>query len=219
MLRRRSSDDGRLSIHSNASTVPEIAPKPARPQGPPRRQSSFAKQRPDGTPRTPNRVRFDVQDGEEQDANGHGNMSPGYWMDQEDPMDSPQYTRSENGQNLPLLTSIEAPSVTVAQDYGNIDPEDALESARPKSGMKNAFMNMANSIIGAGIIGQPYAFRQAGLMTGIILLVSLTVVVDWTIRLIVINSKLSGSNSFQATMEHCFGRSGLIAISVAQWAL
>jgi sodium-coupled neutral amino acid transporter 11 len=79
-------------------------------------------------------------------------------------------------------------------------------------------MNMANSIIGAGIIGQPYAFRQAGLLTGIILLIVLTITVDWTIRLIVINSKLSGSNSFQGTVEHCFGKPGLIAISIAQWA-
>lgn len=42
---------------------------------------------------------------------------------------------------------------------------------------------------------------------------------DWTIRLIVTNSKLSGTDSFQATMEHCYGKSGLVAISVAQWAL
>ena len=71
---------------------------------------------------------------------------------------------------------------------------------------------------GAGIIGQPYALKQAGLLTGVLLLVGLTVTVDWTIRLIVINSKLSGANSFQATMEHCFGKSGLVAISIAQWA-
>jgi sodium-coupled neutral amino acid transporter 11 len=77
---------------------------------------------------------------------------------------------------------------------------------------------MANSIIGAGIIGQPYAFRQAGLTMGVILLVGLTITVDWTIRLIVINSKLSGADSFQATMQHCFGTAGLIAISLAQWA-
>ena len=77
-------------------------------------------------------------------------------------------------------------------------------------------MNMANSIIGAGIIGQPYAFRQAGLTMGVTLLVGLTITVAWTIRLI--NSKLSGADSFQATMQHCFGRGGLIAISVAQWA-
>lgn len=72
---------------------------------------------------------------------------------------------------------------------------------------------------GAGIIGQPYAFRQAGLLTGAILLVGLTITVDWTIRLIVINSKLSGANSFQATVQKCFGKTGLIAVSVAQWAL
>lgn len=79
-------------------------------------------------------------------------------------------------------------------------------------------MNMANSIIGAGIIGQPYAFRQAGLVMGVLLLISLTLMVDWTIGLIVINCKLSGTDSYQATMQHCFGKSGLIAISVAQWA-
>lgn len=72
---------------------------------------------------------------------------------------------------------------------------------------------------GAGIIGQPYAFRNAGLVTGTLLLVGLTVTVDWTIRLIVINSKLSGTDSFQATVEHCFGKSGLVAISLAQWLL
>jgi solute carrier family 38 (sodium-coupled neutral amino acid transporter), member 11 len=72
---------------------------------------------------------------------------------------------------------------------------------------------------GAGIIGQPYALKQAGLLTGVVLLVCLTGVVDWTIQLIVVNSKLSGADSFQGTVEHCFGRKGLIAISLAQWAL
>jgi Transmembrane amino acid transporter protein len=53
---------------------------------------------------------------------------------------------------------------------------------------------------------------------GIVLLIGLTVTVDWTIRLIILNSKLSGADSFQGTMQHCFGKSGLIAISIAQWA-
>jgi sodium-coupled neutral amino acid transporter 11 len=70
---------------------------------------------------------------------------------------------------------------------------------------------------GAGIIGQPYAIRNAGLVSGTVLLIGLTIVVDWTIRLIVINSKLSGTDSFQATVQHCFGKSGLVAISLAQW--
>lgn len=122
----------------------------------------------------------------------------------------------------PLLTGIEAPSVALANspwagEFDDVHSWAESERNRPKSGLKSAFMNMANSIIGAGIIGQPYAFRQAGLLSGVVLLVGLTLVVDWTICLIVVNSKLSGANSFQGTVEKCFGKSGLIAISLAQW--
>ncbi|KAH6897426.1 transmembrane amino acid transporter protein-domain-containing protein [Thelonectria olida] len=168
-------------------------------------------------PRTPNRVRFDltpeivsVSNFDASQYDHRRSMSDGY-MDLEEP---PSPGRSHR---VPLLTDIEAPSVTMANSLG--DPEERAENElrRPKSGLKSAFMNMANSIIGAGIIGQPYAIRQAGLLAGILLLVGLTVIVDWTICLIVINSKLSGTSHFQGTVEHCFGRSGLIAISVAQW--
>lgn len=48
----------------------------------------------------------------------------------------------------------------------------------------------------AGIIGLPYALASAGLVTGLFLLVSLCLVTDWTIRLIVLNAKLSGRNSY-----------------------
>jgi len=181
------------------------------------------------TPRTPNRVRFDlvptivgddaaatngsVPNGRPADHYHHA--APGrdsFDVDEEDPFASPtQHHR------VPLLTGIEAPSVTLANDP-SMDLSRATDLLhRPRSGLSSAFMNMANSIIGAGIIGQPYAFRQAGLISGIVLLVALTAVVDWTIRLIVVNSKLSGSSSFQGTVEKCFGKTGLVAISLAQW--
>lgn len=135
-------------------------------------------------------------------------------LDMEDPLG-----RRTSSHRVPLLTDMEAPSVRLANDLDGGSDEEQLEAElrRPKSGLKAAFMNMANSIIGAGIIGQPYAMRQAGLLAGIALLIGLTVVVDWTICLIVINSKMSGTSSFQGTVEHCFGRPGLIAISLAQW--
>ncbi|KAF1810169.1 amino acid transporter [Eremomyces bilateralis CBS 781.70] len=186
------------------------------------RQSALAQPRPSGTPRTPNRVRFELQmqdamNGEATSGGANGHVEEA-WMDEEDYLSSMgEGRRNSQGQRLPLLTDIEAPSVTVATQVEG-EPENYLESARPKSGILSAFTNMANSIIGAGIIGQPYAFRQAGMFTGVFLLVALTITVDWTINLIVVNSKLSGANSFQATVQHCFGRNGLIAISIAQWA-
>lgn len=180
----------------------------AHPGPPPRRQSSFAQSRPNGEPRTPHRVRFNVEEPRGQQREGHAEED---WMDEEDYLGGDS---SSDYQRAPLLTGIEAPSISLANDLDLTD----LDLSRPKSGLRSAFMNMANSIIGAGIIGQPYAFKQAGLLTGILLLIVLTITVDWTIRLIVTNSKLSGANSFQTTMEHCFGKSGLVAISVAQWA-
>ena len=187
---------------------------------PTRRQSSFSKKPANGAPRTPNRVRFEIEEEEGHEVRGQGDppiIEANGTLDDDDYFNNDVGPRASTGQRAPLLTGIEAPAVTIANEL-DFNPEDHLENARPKSGMRSAFVNMANSIIGAGIIGQPYAFKQAGLITGIILLVGLTVTVDWTIRLIVINSKMSGANSFQGTMQHCYGKSGLIAISVAQWA-
>ncbi|KAI9789667.1 MAG: hypothetical protein M1816_005842 [Peltula sp. TS41687] len=174
------------------------------------------------TPRTTNRVRFQLEEQIINEANGRVSPSDGggEWVEEEDYLVShaTDGRRDSMAHRAPLLTGIEAPSVTVASTGLDGRLEEFLEDhARPKSGMRSAFMNMANSIIGAGIIGQPYAFKQAGLAMGVVLLVLLTITVDWTIRLIVINSKMSGANSFQGTMEYCFGRAGLIAISIAQW--
>lgn len=189
---------------------------------------------PDDKMRSPSRVQFDmtpqVMGGDTAAPDGAGDAPPprrsdqySYSDDDDDDdallhMQDPLSSR-DSRHRVPLLTDLEAPSVRVANEWGGDggDEELAAELRRPKSGLKSAFMNMANSIIGAGIIGQPYAMRQAGLLAGIALLVGLTVVVDWTICLIVINSKLSGTSSFQGTVEHCFGRPGLIAISLAQW--
>jgi len=194
------SDDTRVQNGEHVTPPTSTSPRPRA-----KRQSSLSYPRPDGTPRTSNRVRFNLED--------HVLPAPHEaWVEDEDYLDSPR-----NSQNAPLLTDITPPSDSPFLSE-SFQPEEYLPDARPKSGMRSAFMNMANSIIGAGIIGLPYAFKQAGLLMGIVLLISLTIMVDWTIRLIVVNSKLSGADSFQATLQHCFGRTGLIAISIAQWA-
>ncbi|KAI9365910.1 transmembrane amino acid transporter protein-domain-containing protein [Pilaira anomala] len=82
----------------------------------------------------------------------------------------------------------------------------------------SSFLNMANSIIGAGIIGLPFAFKEAGFWTGILLLIGITIVVDWTVRLLMHNGKLAGRSTYQDLMEFAFGRPGLIAISIFQFA-
>ncbi|KZT70955.1 hypothetical protein DAEQUDRAFT_724705 [Daedalea quercina L-15889] len=113
---------------------------------------------------------------------------------------------------------LEQNGVVVEEDGPRVDLEALATKPLTGGGMLDSVANMANSILGAGIIGLPYAVRQAGFVTGLILLVVLCAVTDWTIRLIVINAKLSGRNSYIDIMNHCFGPSGRAAVSFFQFA-
>ncbi|KAG8747172.1 hypothetical protein FRC10_002221 [Ceratobasidium sp. 414] len=126
--------------------------------------------------------------------------------------------------------------------YDDDDPDSRVDlaelAARQHAGgnLLDSMFNMANSILGAGLDGQslllvgllwglasprqglPYAVSQAGFFTGMVLLVVLAGVTDWTIRLIVRNAKLSGRTSYIDIMGHCFGSSGRAAVSFFQFA-
>ncbi|KFX88492.1 hypothetical protein V490_07593 [Pseudogymnoascus sp. VKM F-3557] len=168
------------------------------------------------TPRTPMKVRFDIPGRGDNDSLAEaGHMNGGDSTEARggairgvEQMEEDEDHHDEEDHDAPLL-----PSASTPIDAALENPAD-----HPTSSLQAAISNMSNSILGAGIIGQPYALKEAGLAAGVILLVVLTVVVDWTIRLIVINSKMSGRNTFQGTVEFCFGWWGLLAISLAQWA-
>jgi len=136
-----------LSDHASPSPR-TLSPKP------PRRQSSLAQVRPDGTPRTANRVRFDF-DHQLHVGNANG-AADSQWLQADDPTEGKvkRPTGRQFEQRAPLLSDMDAPSVLLAceeeeddNDNDDFNPEQLLESARPKSGMKSAFMNMANSIM------------------------------------------------------------------------
>ena len=120
----------------NSSTESLSLPKKQWRPSHPKRQSSLSHPRPDGTPRTTNRVRFDIMEPP------NGQVSEEEWMDDEDYLQPPR-------QDVPLLTDITPPSQSPFLSDA-FQPEDHLPNARPKSGMRSAIMNMANSIIGAG---------------------------------------------------------------------
>lgn len=97
------------------------------------------------------------------------------------------------------------------------------QSSFPGGGNSNlnmAFMNMTNSILGAGIIGQPFAFRNSGLVGGIVVMFLLAWLIDWTLRLIVINANMSRTRSYQDTVNYCFGKYGkiLLLVSISSFA-
>lgn len=117
-----------------------------------------------------------------------------------------------------IIPMYEADSMEGGEGLRNVDLDDLAEKQWSGGGLLNSVANMANSILGAGIIGLPYAVSQAGFFLGIVLLVVLCAVTDWTIRLVVINAKLSGRTSYIEVMNSCFGPSGRAAVSFFQFS-
>eukprot|EP00980_Cylindrotheca_fusiformis_P029536 scaffold23499_cov109-Cylindrotheca_fusiformis.AAC.13 len=67
-------------------------------------------------------------------------------------------------------------------------PKQQLSNvSRPlsKSQISGACSNLVNSIVGAGIIGIPYAFKESGLVAGVTLLVAVSFFTDRTLRMLV----------------------------------
>lgn len=97
------------------------------------------------------------------------------------------------------------------------DAEQLPDWLRRGAGVFEGTVNMANSILGAGIVGLPYSMRESGFVAGLALLVGIALLTDWTIRLIVLNAKLSGRGTYIDIMGHCFGQRGRIAVSIFQF--
>ncbi|KAK8858559.1 hypothetical protein IAR55_002788 [Kwoniella newhampshirensis] len=129
---------------------------------------------------------------------------------------APEEDHDELSTTAPLL------SLSARGEHLAEEEEELLLAEGPNSASRGTLMdaitNMANSIIGAGIIGLPYAVAQAGFVMGIFLLISLAFISDWTIRLVILTSKLSGRDSYTDTMYHCFGHFGAAAVSFFQFA-
>lgn len=83
---------------------------------------------------------------------------------------SPDYRKSTSCSNSPP-TAAASPA--------------ALSLPRKKSSILGASSNLVNSIVGAGIIGIPYALRMSGLISGVALLVLVSVLTDKSLRLLI----------------------------------
>jgi sodium-coupled neutral amino acid transporter 11 len=90
----------------------------------------------------------------------------------------------------------------------------ALSMPKKKSSILGASSNLVNSIVGAGIIGIPYAIRMTGLISGLLLLILVAVLTDKSLRLLIeqasFHPKLKNRNvhTFEDLASYPFGQFG-----------
>ena len=80
-----------------------------------------------------------------------------------------------------------------------------------------ASCNYINAIIGSGIIGIPYAIREAGLVLGLVGLCLVAWMTDYSMILMLKGAAIADTNSYQDLMAAAFGRVGFAILSVIQF--
>ncbi|XP_077979086.1 putative sodium-coupled neutral amino acid transporter 11 [Glandiceps talaboti] len=99
-----------------------------------------------------------------------------------------------------------------------VDNEKGLsDEDKDRSSLSGASLNTVNSIIGSGILGMPYAMNQAGLPLGILLMIMVAGITDYSLVLLIKGSELSGTNNYQELVRAAFGKPGYIWLSAIQF--
>ncbi|XP_042302950.1 putative sodium-coupled neutral amino acid transporter 11 isoform X2 [Sceloporus undulatus] len=114
----------------------------------------------------------------------------------------------------------ECPLPTDARQEETDERTNLICKLRHKQGTSNlssATFNVINSIIGSGMIGLPYSLKQAGFPLGIMLLLGVAYITDYSIILLIKGGKLSGTNSYQALVNKTYGFVGHLILSALQF--
>jgi solute carrier family 38 (sodium-coupled neutral amino acid transporter), member 11 len=77
-----------------------------------------------------------------------------------------------------------------------------------KSTLVGTTSNLINAIVGAGIVGIPYAVNQCGFMSGILLIIICAYITDKSLYLLITTAKHIHVPTYETLAEGCFGSTG-----------
>ncbi|XP_038044590.1 putative sodium-coupled neutral amino acid transporter 11 isoform X2 [Patiria miniata] len=124
-------------------------------------------------------------------------------------------THIASNEMTPVATHDTAQLVEKGAEAGG---EDLAKGQEDRSGIPGASFNVANSILGSGIIGLPYAMKKAGLPFGILLLMLIAGVTDYSLLLLIRGGELSGTDTYQGLVQAALGSPGFYFLSFIQFA-
>ena len=82
------------------------------------------------------------------------------------------------------------------------------EIAEHKTGLFGCTANLVNAIVGSGIVGIPYAMKQAGFLAGVALIILCAVLTEKSLRLLVATAKHVQCPSYETAAEAAYGPLG-----------
>jgi sodium-coupled neutral amino acid transporter 11 len=128
----------------------------------------------------------------------------------------------------PLQTSSESPWRIVGHQRRHLElggdspesPDNLNSDLAPRSDGFSFFagyFNFLNSIVGAGIIGLPFAMNEAGIFLGMIMMVIVAWLTDYCVRMLVEIGVRVGKTDYELLCEHAWGRPGFLLVSFSMF--
>uniref|UniRef100_A0A8C5R540 Putative sodium-coupled neutral amino acid transporter 11 n=1 Tax=Leptobrachium leishanense TaxID=445787 RepID=A0A8C5R540_9ANUR len=77
--------------------------------------------------------------------------------------------------------------------------------------------NLINAILGTGMIGLPYSMKLAGFPLGLLLLIGVAYVTDYSMIMLIKAGAMSGTTTYQSLVSRTFGFPGYLLLSVLQF--
>ncbi|CAF2724897.1 unnamed protein product [Rotaria sp. Silwood2] len=93
---------------------------------------------------------------------------------------------------------------------------DEQEISR-RSSIAGASYNLINSIVGSGVIGMSYSFRQSGYFVGTLLLGMVAVLTDYSTTILLRSGQMAKATTYQELVYNVLGRSGFLWLSLVQF--
>ncbi|CAM9670335.1 unnamed protein product, partial [Hapterophycus canaliculatus] len=101
---------------------------------------------------------------------------------------------------------------------GNITSSDRVADRDERyppgnSSAGGAIANFVNTIVGAGIVGLPFALRESGLWAGICMLCLAAFLTNRATNMLIVVGEKSGRLNYEELMAEAFGKMGLYVYS------
>lgn len=109
--------------------------------------------------------------------------------------------------------------VTLQETPGGTRRPMKQEVDEHKSGYVGTVANLMNAIVGSGIVGIPFAIRQAGFMAGIFLIIIAAFITEKSLRLLIATAKHVHVPSYETAAEAAFGKFGFQFVSLNMFVM
>ena len=94
-----------------------------------------------------------------------------------------------------------------------IQKQESIQGEK-KSTLLGTASNLVNAIVGAGIVGIPFAVRQCGFVSGIVLIIVCAFVTEKSLRLLINTAKHIHVPTYETLAEACFGTVGFRFVAI-----